>query len=396
MLAAMTRRYYKIRELRDFRTGELDGRPCATVDFALNGVWLHLVSAVADAPRLDAVLAAVAQRAGELPDPEHLVTDLFLTWPDRPESSDEAAALLQQSIEAHPLVAGGRRITVTVVRPQDRSVEQFTFRPDPTPGTPERTAVAEERIVRGLHPLIAQRLDLWRLKNFVGTRLPAPDDVYLIHCVAPNNPADERLVALAAVRDVQPLRDAAGQVIAFPAAERVLAACLDGIRRVQASRGNTQRLDANRVFLHVWPVLELPLRDLTGFARNSAPLSVGAGLEEITVLARLRERPGQEPRPVALRFANAPGRGVAVSVTEQPTEPIAPRDDYTQKVQRSAAAPSTPTRSSRCSPGTAAASWSTTSGRRTASSTRDPAARSSTARSTGSAAATPPGWSPVW
>ena len=139
-----------------------------------------------------------------------------------------------------------------------------------------------------MHPLTGQRLDLWRLKNFNGTRMPAAEGTYLFHLVAPNNPADERLVALAEVRDITPLRDAAGQVVAFPAAERVLAACLESIRRVQAERGK-QRLDNNRV---------VPARvaaDRTAAVRSArlrartAPLTLGTGLTEIIVLARLRD-----------------------------------------------------------------------------------------------------------
>ncbi|GAA2018485.1 ATP-grasp domain-containing protein [Nakamurella flavida] len=331
MLEAMTRRYYSIRQLTNLRTRELAGRPAVVGDFELQGRTLHLVSTVADHPGLAGSLAAIAEVAATAADPTQVVTDIYLSWPDRPADSEAVSDELRAAVDTVPVLARGRRVTVSVVSGPDQGVEQFTFRPTGD------TGVAEERIVRGLHPLIAQRLDLWRLKNFVGTRLPAADDVYLVHCVAPDNPSDERLVALAAVRDVTPLRDASGAVIAFPAAERMLAACLDSIRRVQATRGTRQRLDANRVILHVWPTIELPLRELIGFARGSVPLSVGAGLEEITVLAKLRERPDLPVRAVALSFREAPGRGLSVQVTDPPTEPIAPLDDYTQKVQRSAA-----------------------------------------------------------
>ena len=47
-----------------------------------------------------------------------------------------------------------------------------------------------------MHPLTGQRLDLWRLKNFDGTRLPAAAGTYLFHVVAQENPSDERLIAL--------------------------------------------------------------------------------------------------------------------------------------------------------------------------------------------------------
>ena len=55
--------------------------------------------------------------------------------------------------------------------------------------------------------------------------------------VANENPSDERLIALAEVRDVTPQLDEAGEMIGVPAIERTLAACLDGIRRVQTQRG---------------------------------------------------------------------------------------------------------------------------------------------------------------
>ena len=134
----------------------------------------------------------------------------------------------------------GRRVTVTVFDQGGDHVRQVTFRPS-------EHGLQEDRVIRDMHPLTGQRLDLWRLKNFDGTQLPAAENTYLFRCVAKENPADERLVALAEIRDVTPLRDAAGRVVAFPAVERALTACLDGIRREQARRGG-ERLDANRIF----------------------------------------------------------------------------------------------------------------------------------------------------
>jgi len=109
------------------------------------------------------------------------------------------------------------------------------------------------------------------LKNFKGTRLPSAEDTYLFHCVSPENAADQRLVALAEVRDVTPLLDASGQVIAFPAVERALASCLESIRGTQAERGIKRRLDANRIFLYVWPPIDVPLDEMSSFAELSRP-----------------------------------------------------------------------------------------------------------------------------
>jgi acetyl-CoA carboxylase carboxyltransferase component len=224
----------------------------------------------------------------------------------------------------------GRRVTVTVGDHAGAKVQQFTFRPS-------QGRMEEERVIRGMHPLIGQRLDLWRLKNFVGTPLPATEDTYLFHCVARDNPADERLVAFAEIHDATALRDSSGQVVAFPAAERKLAACLESIRAAQVERGTKGRLDANRIVLYVWPPIEVALKELSGFARATAPMTVGAGLEQIMMLVRHRTRPEEEPREVALNFSYRPGAGVGVTVTAPSTEPLAPLDEYTQKVRRSRA-----------------------------------------------------------
>ncbi len=328
MLEVMNRRYYKIRTLEHVELETIGGNPGLTGDFELSGDRLYLLSTVANHADLAGALDAINQRADQVPSPQNLVTDIYLAWPDAPEDPDRISTELQAALQDYGTIAGGRRVTVTVcLNTEAPDVLQFTFRPT-------GRGLAEERVIRGMHPLTGQRLDLWRLKNFKGTRLPAAEGTYLFHLVAPDNPADERLVALAEVRDATPLRDADGNVTSFPVAERVLASCLESIRRAQAGRRN--RLDNNQVFLHVWPPLEVPLTDLAGFAQTSAPLTLGTGLVGFTVLARHRQQDGSL-KDVAIRFSYQAGAGVQVSVTDPPTEPLAPLDEYTQKVQRSAA-----------------------------------------------------------
>ena len=238
-----------------------------------------------------------------------MVTDLYLSWPDAPEDAEQVSAEVKGALESQPALAGGRRVTVTVSQGSER-VQQFTFRPS-------GTGLAEELVIRGMHPLTGQRLDLWRLKNFTGTRMPAPEGIYVFHLVAPNNPADERLVALAEVRDVTPQRDAEGNVTGFPVAERVLASCLESIRRAQASGKSSQRLDNNRVFLHVWPTIEVPLADLAGFAQMSTPLTLGTGLEGDHGAG---QAPGGAGQAVAGRGhqVRLPGRGRGVGHRVRP------------------------------------------------------------------------------
>ena len=140
------------------------------------------------------------------------------------------AAELREMLATADLPGQVRRVTTTVAgRGGAVMHHHFTFRPSPA-------GFAEERLIRGLHPLIAQRMQLERLRNFDLTRLPSSDEeVYLFRCVAPENPSDERLVALAQVRDLTPLREHDGRLVALPAAEDILATCLDSIRRAQAT-----------------------------------------------------------------------------------------------------------------------------------------------------------------
>ena len=327
LLEALTRRYYKVRTLENIRSFVHEDRQFVTGSFDLRGERLHLVCAVTDADGLAVTAQAAATMAQQVDDPTNLVVDLYVAWPDAPADDDEMSAALQRQLADVPVINRGRRVTLTVFTGDGDHVRQVTFRPG-------ADGLAEERVLRDMHPLTGQRLDLWRLKNFNGTRLPAAEDTYLFQCKAKDNPADERLVALAEVRDITPLRDASGQVVSFPAVERALAACLDGIRRHQAQRPD--RLDANRIFLYVWPLIEVPLAEVGGIARAIAPLTAGAGLEEIMILGRVKGESGRDPRYVALHFSNGPA-GVDVTVSDPPTEPLAPLDVYSQKVRRSRA-----------------------------------------------------------
>jgi hypothetical protein len=155
-----------------------------------------------------------------------------------------------------PFARRVRRVAVAVCPGNDRQVSYFTFRPGPN-------GVLEDDLVRGVHPMVGRRLNLWRLRDFRITRLDAPEDVLLYHCVAPDNDSDQRLVALSQVRELAVMRDADGHVTSVPQAERALMNCLEAIRRARAARGAAgPRLDMNHVFLHIWPLIDVPLTEL--------------------------------------------------------------------------------------------------------------------------------------
>ncbi|WP_068270660.1 biotin carboxylase N-terminal domain-containing protein [Aldersonia kunmingensis] len=327
LLEAITRQYYRIRGLEDVKAFDRDGVHVVTGTFVLAGEPVELASAVAKRDSLPATLDLLAELSS--PAPENRVVDVYLRWADAPSDRNELVTTLRGLLTAHPAALGWRRTTFTVLGSDETEIRHVTFR---------RTAdgVAEDLLVRDMHPLTGQRLNLWRLKNFDLTRLTAPADSYLYHVVAKENSTDERLIAMAEIRDVTIQRDDAGEIITIPGIERAVASCMDGIRREQAKRGN-KRIDNNRVVLYVWPVLDVPVDQFTSIAKRFAPLTSGAGLEEVTFICRVRESADAVPQDHAVRLSYRSGAGVVALATEPPTEPMRPLDEYTQKVQRSRA-----------------------------------------------------------
>jgi acetyl-CoA carboxylase carboxyltransferase component len=326
VLEVLTRRYYRTRDLENERSFVLEGNPCVTAGFDLRGAGLQLVALMVRRKGLPAALSSVARLAADVVDPRTLLVDLYVSWPDRPSDADAMATELNGLFGELETVASVRRVTVTVCTPEG-DVETVTFRPS-------GDGLSEDRLIRGLHPLTAQRFNLWRVKNFDGERLPSAEDTYLFHITAKENPNDERFIAMAEVRDLTPLRDDAGEIAAFPTVERQLSACLDSLRRARSRRRSRRPLERDRVFLYVWPSIEVPLSQVAAFARTAAPIT--AGVEGVVVYARLQESV-EPPRDVALRFSCRPETGVQMHLTDRPAEPMRALDHYTEKVLISSA-----------------------------------------------------------
>ncbi len=325
-LEVVTRRYYKIRDLQQVQSYLVGTRPVVTGTFELRGDQLDLISSVGEVEQLATVLADLQPVAEGMSG--QIVLDLYLSWPGRPADADAMSEQLRTALEQAPWVTGIRRVTVTMCGETVDSHHRFTFRP-------ADGGLAEELVVRDMHPLTGQRVELWRLKNFNGTRLPAEIDTYLLHLVAKENPADERLVALAEIRDLTPEYAEDGTVLGLPMAERTVAACLNGIRRAQARRGSRRRLSANRVVLYAWPVFELDVEQIQHVvAQNLGSLVAGLGLEEITLIVRVRSAGQAEPREVALRYLFEDGGGITTRLTEPDLDLLQPMDDYEQKVRK--------------------------------------------------------------
>jgi acetyl/propionyl-CoA carboxylase alpha subunit/acetyl-CoA carboxylase carboxyltransferase component len=330
LLEVVTRRYYGSRSLRQLRCDDVAG--CTFVIAGHRdetGDYAVLATAV-DFAALPRAVRAIGQLA---PDGE-VVADIYLTWADQPHDPDAMAAQISEVLAAGQLPGQVSRITAIVAGRSGVAMHHhFTFRH--SADRLSQNGITEERLIRGLHPLIAQRMQLERLRNFDLTRLPSADeDVYLFSCVARENPADERLVALAQVRDLTPLRDHEGRLVALPAVEGTLAACLDAIRKVQSGRPASKRFDTNRILIYVWPPSELTGAELNTVAQRIVPTTAGAGLEEVVFLARQRDPQTRELTDIAVRIGYDAESRIRLGVGERPTAPVEPLDDYRQKVLR--------------------------------------------------------------
>jgi acetyl/propionyl-CoA carboxylase alpha subunit/acetyl-CoA carboxylase carboxyltransferase component len=324
LLEVLTRRYYKIRELRDVRRVDRDGRGFITAAYDRDGRQVRLVTTLADAGEIGAAAAGIAAvvRDLETEDGGGVVADIYVAWADSPADPDAMSDLIAADLSAANLSTAVRRVAVAASDPTGGIDRHFTFRRS-------GEQLVEESVVRGLHPMIARRLRLWRLERFALERLPSVEDTYLFRCVAPDG-GDERLVALAEVRDLEPALDESGALVALPEVERILANCLEGIR---AAQGQGRALNTNHVFLYVWPQVDVRLRDLVAVARRRlAPMTAGLGLEEVLLHVRTGDpEAGTSRAEVALSFSYQPGAGVTASLSEPPDEPLAVLDAYDQR-----------------------------------------------------------------
>ncbi|GAA2852540.1 biotin carboxylase N-terminal domain-containing protein [Pseudonocardia halophobica] len=343
LLEVMTRRYYRIRPLQDLRISESIGQPVLTASYTHRGNDHSVLATVIDNNDPRRALAAANQMrrlVEELPEGRTALVDLYVTstHADDRGDPDARADRVRAAIGAVP---AGRVARVAVaVRPNpsgapdalaDPGPVWFTFRPE-SDGT-----LVEDRTLRGLHPLVAERLGLWRLGNFDLRRLPAEPDVHLFHATGKNVREDQRLLALSDVRRLTVLRDDAGVIRSLPELERAIDACLDSLRSARSRDPKLAKLGWNRILLHVWPVVDIPFEELDTVVRRLAARTGSLGLEQVLVQFRA-DRPGEAgsneggPHEYLLRLSRPPGAGLTVRLDEPPTGLMRELDAYAQNV----------------------------------------------------------------
>jgi acetyl/propionyl-CoA carboxylase alpha subunit/acetyl-CoA carboxylase carboxyltransferase component len=330
LIEVLTRRYYGNNKLTRVSARDIAGRCFVTADYPGSGGVTLIAATAAEAADLADAITAAAGLARHAPE-GGLVADLYVTEAEQPDA-DALADRIEALLAAAPAVRAARerikRVTVAVAGAGGTAMQHhFTFRPD-------GSGLAEDRLIRGLHPQVADRLQLDRLREFDLTRLPSADEeIYLFKAVAKTNRADERLIAMGQIRDLTPLREADGRLVALPELENVLAGCLDAIRIVQAQRPQHRRFASNRVMMYVWPASEFTIEELAPLAHRIRPTVSGSGIEEVQFVARLRGATGEQAE-LAVRVSDDARGHVRLDFGPPPTEPLLPLDDYQQKVLR--------------------------------------------------------------
>jgi acetyl-CoA carboxylase carboxyltransferase component/biotin carboxyl carrier protein len=339
MLEVMTRRNYRIRKLEDIELLDRDGRPTVTTCYSHDGREWHVVATTVhtapDAPAASdprAVGGDLRRLVRDLARDRPVLLDLYVIAGEAPDADPERSAEKIRALLGR-LPPQVERVAVAVRRPAgDERPAWFTFRPVALEEGDRRPV--EDRTLRGLHPMVAERLGLWRFAGFELTRLPSPIDVHLFRAVGRTTPADRRLLVLSDVRELEIVRDDGGRIRALPQLEHVLDSCLDALRAARAADPADGKLDWNRVMLYLWPRIDVPLTELEPVVRHLAPRTDGLGLEQVMVQFREAAPDGAEPRERRLRMSRQPGAGLTITVTDPSTEPMRELDAYTQKVIR--------------------------------------------------------------
>ena len=254
--------------------------------------------------------------------------DFYAEHEGEPSAEDELAGRLGSILAKADLPASVGRVVIGVAEPARgrgmSAVDLFTYQR-------EAAALAEDEVLRGLHPEMAERLRLWRFSNFALDRLPASEDVYLFRGTARSNPREERIFALAEVRDLTAVRDEDGELTSLPEFERMLLHAVEGIRHFQAHRKPSRRPQWNRIQLYVWPVIEFRPVEVGRMVRRLASSMRGLGIEMVMVGGRVRESDGRE-RDRVIRFFTPTGSGVVIEVDDPPTRPLNPYDEATERI----------------------------------------------------------------
>ena len=326
VLEVHIRRYYRNCRLGEIHFGAAGALTYAGVDYRLDGERAHLVVAYLPLHGLGSASVALAPYLAGVDADRDVVVDVA-TWHDG--DAVDIAETAKQAAEVLSACAFGRtlqRIDLAVTAGAQTSTHIVSFN-----GTAEAGFV-ENPLYRDLHPMLAKRLEIWRLSNFQLERRPAPEDVLLFLGVAHSNPADRRLFALAEIRDLDAVVDPASGEITYPRIERTGLLAMAAMRTELTRYASRDRPVANRLVLDVGAPWTLPAGQVEALARRFAPLAARAGLEKLVIKVRIPDASGAGGLRHAVLKLEDVGRSTVVTEGRAGSEPVRPLGRYQQKL----------------------------------------------------------------
>ena len=333
VLEVYARRFYRIRDLQDFGTRSVGAFRIAHADYEHAGMPVRLVNSYLPLEQLPPFADALRGYLSDVPAGREVVVDLVV-WqngklPDADALVEKVHGIIEHCDFGHALHRLDLTVTGQVGDSSGRSTAHMTFRQGAD------GAFTEDRLYRNLHPMLAKRLDLWRLSNFTLERLPSTEDVYLFFGVAHENPKDRRLFAVAEVRDLVAVRDDQTGAQTYPRLGRIGLQALAAMRTALSHYPPRERPTANRLVLNVRPVWEIPADEWPALAANYLPLAKGAGLEKVVMHLRtpVPAEDGGTTLVEKVMTIDGIGRtGTTIRFGDPGANPIRPLTRYAQKV----------------------------------------------------------------
>ncbi len=310
-----------------------DGREWSALclaEYDYEGKRIHVLSTLRGLRSARRRSKSVRSALGKLPAEHDVVVDFYL-WSPRATAGVDATELeIRAVLNRTPFPRRLRRIVVVVSGPGGSrgmgSVQHFTYRPTDD-------GYCEERLYRGLHPMMGKRLHLWRTQQ-LRDRAAAIDGRHLsLSRRGSTNPKDERLFAIAEVRDLTPVCDQRGRVVQLPYLEHMLVEALAAIRRYQTSAQGA---------CHGTASCSRRLARRSTSHRTSSPASCGAGTTDRGRGHRTSRRPRPQCRtrkPASCatgcsRISNPDGTGPRRCRSRRRASARIPLSEYDQKVLR--------------------------------------------------------------
>jgi acetyl/propionyl-CoA carboxylase alpha subunit/acetyl-CoA carboxylase carboxyltransferase component len=256
------------------------------------------------------------------------VLDLVVLAPGPLPEAEGLAARLADDVRSTIDLEPGTRVDLTVhTATRDAPMRHASF-------ARHDGRLEEVEKYRELHPALARRLELWRLREFDLVRLASAEGIYLFHATARTNRRDERLFAIAEVRDLTPVLDSDGSPVAWPDLERTMVEALASIRSARLRRPLTERPIGNRITLYVRPEWTVSVDDLRRLAHRFAPAAVGIGLEKVVLRIDERDPATSTLARHVLHMTSPTSTGVSIGITDPSHEPIRPLTPVRQATTR--------------------------------------------------------------